>query len=295
MPASVEILIVAYNCASVLRDCLASIAAHHPEPGAVALAIHVYDNASSDGTADMVSAEFPAVHLHRGERNLGFAAANNLLARRSGADHLLLLNPDTVWERDILTPLLAELRTHPGAVLAAPQLVYPGGLRQPSSQRLPRLGYELAEALHGSRLSRLPGLGPAAIRGVCDPHGPSPTRTEPGEFIWATCWLLDGSWVRAHGLFDERFDLYDEDLDFCRRLRDRGEAALYVPSVTLVHIGGASSAEARKRALMRRARARYYRVHHGPAAAWAYAAVTRVADARARRWARRRPAVGQAT
>src|SRR5262249_20808734 len=94
---------------------------------------------------------------------------------------------------------------------------------------------------------------------------------------WATCWLVRRRDVAA-GVFDEHFVTYDEDLDFCRRMRAAGRRVVWVGSVSLTHLGGASSAGSAKRALERRRRTRYYRRHRGHAAALAHEAVVRFAD-----------------
>jgi N-acetylglucosaminyl-diphospho-decaprenol L-rhamnosyltransferase len=222
----------------------------------------------------MVSARFPEVVLHRSSENRGFGAANNILAMQSDADYIVLLNPDTVWRSDVLTPLIAALDADPDAVLAAPRLVYPDGRLQLSSQRLPSLRFEFAHAIRGSKLTRLPGLrgSEQLVDSVQQVHAATRDGAVTAEFVWATCWALRGDWVRDNGLFDERYPLYDEDLDFCARLRDAGRHALYVPGVTLLHIGGASSDPERKRRLMTQARTRYYRIRCGSLTALVYAA-----------------------
>jgi N-acetylglucosaminyl-diphospho-decaprenol L-rhamnosyltransferase len=95
--------------------------------------VRVLDNASSDGSADMVAASFPDVELVRSDRNLGFAGANNRLVAVSDADHVLLLNPDTVFSEDVVTPLCHVFESDPRIALVGPRLVYPDGTPQPSA------------------------------------------------------------------------------------------------------------------------------------------------------------------
>src|SRR5215210_599890 len=89
---ALDVVIVSYRCESLLRDCLASLFANPPS---TAMRIHVVDNASGDGTAEMVAREFPAVELTVNEENLGFGAANNIGIAAGDAPHVLVLNPDT--------------------------------------------------------------------------------------------------------------------------------------------------------------------------------------------------------
>ena len=89
------------------------------------------------------------------------------------------------------------------------------------------------------------------------------------DFLWATCWLVKRRVLDRVGLFDEAFETYDEDLDLCFRLRQASLKAVYVPSVQLVHLGGASTTPEAKRALERRGRRRFYAKHRGNAYVWA--------------------------
>jgi hypothetical protein len=265
-PVTVEALIVSYETRDLLRQTISTLLAHAPSPDVAELSVAVLDNASSDGSAEMVEREFPRARLLRAERNLGFAAANNRLAHTSESAYVLLLNPDVVVIEDIVTPLLQALLADPLAVVAGPRLTFPDGRPQHSSEHLPTLRFELARVLHGTKAA-------GAARAVFDTQheiaasrqhalldAREPRRT---QFLWATCWLIAREEIVRHGLFDERYTTYDEDLDFCRRVLDRGRAALFVPGAHLVHLGGASSTTAAKEAMMQRGRQRYYRDHHG--------------------------------
>jgi GT2 family glycosyltransferase len=230
----------------------------------------------------MVAASFPYVMLIRSERNLGFARANNRLVATSDAEYVLLLNPDTEFSEDVVTPLLRVLESDSQIALVGPRLVYPDGTPQPSGERLPSLGYELARHVHGTKAVRL--LRPlidlrailAATRQLHLRDGGAPRAVES---LWATCWLARAADARRYGPFDERFTTYDEDVDLCRRLADDSRLVVYVPSVSLVHVGGASSDPAHKQHLMRMGRTQYYRRHGGFWAALAYRAILVGADA----------------
>lgn len=281
VPATVDVLIVSYNSRDYLATCLASLDRHGPGDAGPRVRIRVLDNASSDGSADMVAGSFPHVELVRSDRNLGFAGANNRLVASSDAEHVLLLNPDTVFTEDVVTPLLSVLESDPRIALVGPRLVYPDGTAQPSGERLPSLRYELACNLHGTKADRLlrPLIDlPAIIAATRELHLDEGSVPRAVESLWATCWLIRTVDAGRYGPFDERFTTYDEDVDLCRRLADDGRLAVYVPSVALVHVGGASSDPARKRRLMRSGRGRYYRRHGGLAAALAYRAILLGAD-----------------
>ncbi|MCW2993584.1 MAG: glycosyl transferase, group 2 family [Conexibacter sp.] len=268
---TVDVLIVSYNTRDILRDCLASLAAH-PPPGAD-VRVSVLDNGSADGSAEMVEREFPDARLVRSSENLGFARGNNALAESSDATHLLLLNSDTILTEDLVTPLLAALESDPQVALAGPRLVYPDGRPQASSEQFPGLVYEAARLLRGTKAQAL--LRPvldvdAQLARVRQEDREAERVTRDTDFLWATCWLLRRSDMEAYGLFDEAFVTYDEDLDLCRRLRGAGRRIVYVPDVSVVHLGGSSSTSERKRKLMEIGRRRYYRRHHGRVTALTY-------------------------
>jgi len=257
---------VSFNTRELLRDCLRSIESHRPPADEVELRISVLDNASDDGSASMIRADFPTVRLLRSGENLVFCRANNQLAASSTADYLLLLNSDTVWTQDIATPLLEVLEAWPGAGVTAPRLVEPDGTLQLSSQSLPTPALELAEVLKGTKLARLlPRWDTHAdVERMRQTHLADRREPRETEFLWATCWMLRSSLVEEHGLFRPEFHMYDEDLDFCLRMRGAGVKLVYCPHVELVHLGGGSTkAPAAKLLLMRRARARFYRLNHG--------------------------------
>jgi GT2 family glycosyltransferase len=262
----VEALIVSYQTRELLRQTIATLLAHPPDSAVAQLSVAVFDNASADGSAEMVANEFSFVRLISSERNVGFAAANNTLAATSTADYVLLLNPDVIVIEDLVAPLLEGLRSDPLATVAGPRLTGSDGTPQHSSQHFPTMRFELARALHQTRIA-------TAARSLFDPAQViarsrqhelvESRRSRRTSFLWATCWLIAREEILQHGLFDERYTTYDEDLDFCRRLHRRGRTALFVPSVQLTHLGGASSTTAAKTAMTRRGRRRYFGDHHG--------------------------------
>jgi GT2 family glycosyltransferase len=271
---SLDVLIVSFNTRELLRDCLRSIESHRPPDDDIELRISVLDNASGDGSASMIRADFPAVRLVRSGENLGFARGNNELAFSSTADYLLLLNSDTVWTQDIASPLIDVLETWPGAGIAAPRLIEPDGTLQLSSQDLPTLRLELADVLRGTKLA---GLLPrwdtvGDVERMRQAHLTDAREPRETQFLWATCWMLRRSLVQEHGLFRPEFHMYDEDLDFCLRIRKAGVKLVYCPQVELVHLGSGSSTSMAKALMMQRSRARYYRLNHG-LPAWAAAAL----------------------
>ncbi len=263
---SVEVLIVSYNTREVLGGCLRSLHTHLFSVEQVAVSVAVLDNASADRSAEVVARSFPEVRLIRSAENLGFARANNVLCATSSADYVMLLNPDVIVESDFLSPLLEELEADMSVGLVGPRLCYRSGQVQSSSERFPNLRFELARGLAGTKLETIlrPVFdGQGVIRDVRRSQLVGSDEAHDTDFLWATCWLLRRSDIEKLGLFDESFSTYDEDLDYCRRLRNQNRRVVYVPSASLVHLGGASSTSSHKAQLERAGRVRYYERHRG--------------------------------
>lgn len=273
-PPVVEIFLVSYNTVGLLLNCISSINQHGPDSETAEVRVAVFDNASTDGSAERVLEQFPEVRLVTSSTNIGFARANNALARGSEADYFLLLNSDTHLTQDIVSPLLHALQSEASVALAGPRLIWPNGEPQFSSEEFPSLKLELARELRGTKvdvaLARLASRSLERARHVDLIRRRVPHAT---NFLWATCWLMRRSDFLRHGLFDEFFSTYDEDLDYCRRLRARGQKILYVSECELVHYGGASSSSSEKLALQRQARKRYYLRWSGRVEAQVYGAI----------------------
>ncbi|MCX6376234.1 MAG: glycosyltransferase family 2 protein [Armatimonadetes bacterium] len=260
------VIIVSYNTGDLLRECLKSFLATQSGD----YEIWVIDNSSSDGSPEMVEQEFSHVHLVKSDVNLGFGKANNQLVAQSKSDYVLLINPDTVLTEDILGPMLDYLDSEPSVGIVGPKVVSADGSLQLSCEMLPSLKYEWAWQVHGASLGRLFRSGPtiAATRMEDYDH----TKPRRVEFLWATCWLMRREVIEQHGLFDENFRMYDEDLDLCARMASTNWGIHYFPLVSMVHLGGMSSTPVRKQIMMRRGRRIYYRRHKGWPYAFAYRA-----------------------
>jgi GT2 family glycosyltransferase len=238
----ISVIIVTYNSSAPIAKCLASIDANR---GSSIGEIIVVDNASSDGTAELVRQRFPGVQLIAAERNLGFAAASNRGASQAGGSALLFLNPDT----ELLSPvaeLERALESAPDIVGAAPRLVDAYGQTQVgfNLRRFPRAIDLIFEIL---LLNRLFPNNPVNRRYRClDLDHTRPAEVEQPA---GACLLVRRRSFERCGGFDERFyPLWFEDVDLCLRLcRDacRGEAQatghiLYCPQVQVIHSGGHS-------------------------------------------------------
>ena len=251
---SLSVVVVNWNSGNYLGRCLESLAA-----GKSPFMVRVVDNASEDGSW-RAAQQRSGVELTRLPENAGFAGAVNRALASLSSDFVLLLNPDIEIRPDTVDRLLQAGKSHPQAALCVPLLESPSGLLQSAFQlrRLPTLGSVLSDVLFLDEvLQWLPfrGRQPELYRRRLRVEQPA-----------AACWLLRReAWEDVGGL-DERFQpAWFEDVDFCRRMADRGWQALAFPRLRARHAGGHTVARLGKRAFYRlyyRNLLRYWKKHH---------------------------------
>jgi len=228
-PLSLDIVIVSYNTAPDLDRCLASIVAHPP----VGLAhVFVVDNGSSDGSPELVRERYPAVDLIALSQNVGFGAANNVALTRSAATYVLLLNSDTIVPAGAIGRLLERLQATRAAV-AGPRLVDDHGRGEVSFGRMLSPIGELRQQWRTWAASR-DSAWARRYRGRLLAH------EREVDWVSGACMLLVREAAVEAGLFDERYFLYEEDVDFCAALRAGGGRILFTPRPRVVHLRGRS-------------------------------------------------------
>ena len=233
-----SIIIVNYNVKEFLRQSLRSVQQATQEFPAE---IIVVDNASQDGSADMVAREFPQVRLIRSAKNLGFARANNLALREARGRFLVLINPDTVVQEDTFKVLLQFFDSHPDAGMAGCKILNPDGSLQLACRRSIPTPWVAFTKLVG--LSRL--FPRSRLFGRYNLTYLDSNRTTEVEAISGSFMMLRSGVVKRVGPLDEHFFMYGEDLDWCYRIRQAGWKIYYVPDTQIVHYKGASSKKAR--------------------------------------------------
>jgi N-acetylglucosaminyl-diphospho-decaprenol L-rhamnosyltransferase len=223
--------------------------------------VTVVDNASRDGSAEMVAAHFPWVHLIRNDRNRGFGAAHNEAMRRAGGRYLLILNSDATPGVGALGALVDYLDGHPNVAVAGPRLRFPDGRVQPSRRRFPTFATLLFESTQIQRF--WPDNAVLRRYYVADRSDDEPQTV---DWLVGACLCVRASAGAEVGLFDERFFMYSEELDWCRRFRAAGWQIAYVPQSEVVHLEGASARldlGARDR-LFQASKLQYATKWHGP-------------------------------
>ncbi len=259
-----SIVVVNWNVRDHLRRCLISIFAAGP----TGLEVIVVDNASTDGSPDMIRAEFPRVTLIANRDNRGFPAANNQGLAAARGRFVMTLNPDTEIVGEALARLIAYLDAHPGVGALGPQLLNPDDSIQSSRRRFPTFATALFES------TWLQGRAP---RGVLRHYYVDDVAAEVEQEVdWVTgaCIVVRREALDAVGGFDESFFMYSEELDWCRRIKSAGWKIVYLPGAQVMHHAGKSSeqAVAARHIHFQTSKVRYFRKYHG----WFAASVLRV-------------------
>jgi N-acetylglucosaminyl-diphospho-decaprenol L-rhamnosyltransferase len=263
MSPGVSVIVVNYRAGELTRRCIEFAARDLADVGWSAI---VVDNSASDPEADPLRADDLArTTLIGNDRNVGFGAAINQAVRTTGAPLLWLLNPDCEVLAGTFAALSATLDRHPECAIAAPQLLNADGSTQASARGDPGAWTGLF-----GRNTLLTKFFPSAA--VARRNLPAADLVASGVESAPVDWVMGASMlVRREpfdlaGGFDERYFLYWEDADLCRRLRERGWSTRYVPAARVIHSGGAS-AKTRSREATRafhRSAYLYYATHVVP-------------------------------
>lgn len=259
-----SVSVVSYRTPGLLRQCLVALARDQAE---LDCEVVVIDNDPTDVSADLVAREFDWVRLIRNPRNVGFGAAHNQGLRLTDGRYALVLNSDAVPEPGALRTLVGYMDAHPRVGACGPRLRHPDGTVQPSRRRFPTLATFFLES---TQLQRVLGDTPP-VRAFYLRDQPDDA---PQDVDWlvGACLCLRRAALDRVGLFDERFFMYSEETDLCRRLRADGWRVAYVPSAEVRHVESGSARldlSARDRHFQTSKR-RYIAKWHGPAAALAF-------------------------
>lgn len=226
----VSVLIVNWNTCEHLRRCLQALQRCPRTPD---LEVIVVDNASSDGSAEMVRQEFPSVKLVVNGGNIGYAAANNQAATVAQGQFFLLLNPDAEVTPNAIERLVAFAQAHPDAGAVAPRLVYPDGRLQPSVRSFPTPAALLFAAIGLDKL--FPSLGRYRMTWF------RYDRIAEVEQPMASALLVRREvWEQVGGM-DETMPIFFNDVDFCWRLKKAGWRIYFLPDAVVIHHHGAST------------------------------------------------------
>jgi N-acetylglucosaminyl-diphospho-decaprenol L-rhamnosyltransferase len=258
----ISVIIVSWNVRDLLKRALQSIF-DDAAAAQCAVQVIVVDNASRDGTVEMVRAEFPHARVIANTENVGFTRGNNqgLTAAASG-HYIFLLNPDTEIQRGALRAMLDYMDAPENARvgIVGPQLVYADGSPQSSRRRFPKFATALFESTileqwfpNNSLVTdyRLRMTDDSAVQDV--------------DWVVGAAMLVRRAVYEQIGGFDENFFMYSEELDLCKRAQDAGWRVVYFPHARVLHHEAKSSEQvlAQRDIYFHSSKVRYFKKHHG--------------------------------
>ncbi len=223
----VSVIIVNWNTKELLRDCLRSVI---DESGRVTLETIVIDNASTDGSVEMVRSEFPSVKLITNTTNEGFARPNNKGMECSSGEFVFLLNSDAVLTKGSLGTLVDFMKQTGVAGACGPMLLYPDGTLQKSVKGFPTLWTHFCDM---AGLDRIFPRSRVFARGEM-PYFSYDTTAEV-DHTMAAAFLVRREVIARIGMLDERFRIYYNDMDWCYRMKSAGWKIFFVPASRVVH------------------------------------------------------------
>ena len=221
-----SVVIVAHNSSDVIRGCMSSLVGQDFDM--TSCEILVVDNHSTDETIRVLQEEYPEFKLIPSGLNQGFAGAANRGAREGLGEFLLFLNPDTIREKSILRTACGLLDADPAVGIVGSRLVSPNGNEQPSCWEAPSWKNLLAEAFLPHHLAE-------RMVTLC------PNKSMSVPAVSGACLFTRRDVFERVGGWDERFFMYYEDLDYCRRVRTTGQKIYFNPEITIIHEHGSSS------------------------------------------------------
>lgn len=233
--ATVSVVIVSWRTRDALRDCVESVKRQEE----VSLSqIVVVDNASGDGSAEMVAAEFPDVRLIRNPDNRGFAAACNQGMRLADGSYILLLNPDTIVPPGTLAKVVRFADTHPESAVVGCRVVRPDGTLEHTCFRFPDV---LSVTISAFALDRLFPKSRICGRQFMTWWQRDSVRCV--DVVTGSFMLVRGAAVEQVGLMDERYFMYAEEADWCYRFKQAGWKMTFTPDANIVHLSSQSSSQ----------------------------------------------------
>jgi len=252
-----SIVIVSWNTKKYVEECLTSL---QTIDGNISAQIIVVDNASADGTPDMIRAQFPNVKLIETGANLGFAKGNNVGIREATGKYICLINSDVNVPSDCLKKMHDYMEQQPTIGLLGPGMLRTDGKVHRSGMRFPTLWNLLLRALFLDSLFKPTGMFGGFL--MKDFHF---DQVRDMDVLNGWLWMARREALREVGPLDERFFMYAEDVDWCQRFNMADWRVVFYPEAKAVHYGGASSANAPSRfnVELQRANLQYWKKYHG--------------------------------
>lgn len=233
-----SIIIVNYNSKNFIDQCIESILRFSK---GVNYEIVVVDNASQDGSVELLKEKYPTVRLIANNENLYFIKANNQALKEVKSRYVLLLNPDTILIENSFKKMIQFMETYPEAGACTPKLLNPNGNLQRTCMRFPSISYGILELLLINRL--FPNNPINRQIQYADWDRSFNREVEVGA---GACLLLRREVLNRVGLLDESYIMYNEEVDWCYRIRKTGYKIFYLAETSIIHYIGGSTIKSHK-------------------------------------------------
>jgi GT2 family glycosyltransferase len=230
-----SIVVVSWNVKQLLHNCIESI---YEKTKGMSFEIIVFDNASVDGSVEMITSNFPDVKIITSSNNIGFGLANNKAFAHTCGKYIALLNPDTVLINNAFRLLIDKLEDEPEIGIIGPMLLLENkSIHQICARRFVTIQDELR---------RLLGLGDMGFRHPVlrvsqDLQANEYRKSQRVDCISGACMLLRRECLPGEYIFDPQFFMYAEDVDLCWEAIDKGWNVYYLSEARITHFGGESA------------------------------------------------------
>jgi len=268
----ISVVVVTWNAKRYVDECVRSLGANTDLPAEFI----VVDNASTDGTPELIEQVLPKVRLIRNQENLGFAKANNIGIAQSRGKYLFLVNSDVTIPKGCMSNLVAYMEANPDVGMTGPRMLGTNGEVRRSTMRFPTVWNQFCRAAGLDAIFKHSRWAGGFL--MADfPH----SLTSDVEVLNGWFWVVLRDALQQVGVMDERFVIYGEDIDWCYRFFQAGWRRVFFAGAAALHYGGASSAAApvRFHIEMQKANAQFWDKHHGALGSAAFYGMTIIHEA----------------
>lgn len=254
---TVSVVIVVWNAKKYVIECLDSLRQHCAK---ICDEVIVVDNASSDGTPELIAEAFPEFKLVRNSENLGFATANNIGIAQCTGEYVCLVNSDVKFTDDCLSPMLKFMAENPSVGMVGPKMLAADGEVRRSTMRFPTVWNEFCRALGLDLVFKKSQFFGGLLMSDFDHNTTTQVEVLNGWFV-----VVRRTAMEQVGLLDPQFFMYAEDLDWCYRFHQAAQKVVFFADAGAIHYGGASSSKAPLRFYLELCRAnwQYWKKHRG--------------------------------
>lgn len=224
--SKVSVIIISYNSEDFIEKCVSSLLKNLPRESEII----ILDNASTDKTITILEKFLPQIRLIKSTENLGFAKGNNKAVKEANGEYLFFLNPDTQVKSGVINQLINFYEQTPNVGIVAPKLVMRNGQTQPSVKKLPTIWGAVKEFIFG-------------IKNAYSEYVPEAKSPMEIEYVYGAAMLIEKNLFDKLSGFDEKYFLYYEDADLCKKVRDLGKKIYYYPGAFVMHLVGATKSK----------------------------------------------------